>query len=163
MKTITLTKGYIAQIDDEDYERVSQLKWYAQVSRQFVYAAHRDGLNGPLIYLHKFVLGSSNDTFVDHKDHDTLNCQKENLRPCTNRQNQWNGVIPKKRSDHPSQYKGVCWENGKWRARIRQDGKKKQLGFFSDEWEAAEAYNKASIELHGEFACLNKRIDKPTS
>ena len=32
MRLIKLTKGYFAQVDDEDFERVSQFKWFADVS-----------------------------------------------------------------------------------------------------------------------------------
>lgn len=157
MKTIQLTKGYQAMVDDEDFERVNAIKWYAQVTKRYVYAAHRNSNNNGMLYLHKFVLNQTGKVFVDHKDHNTLNCQKDNLRPCDNRQNQWNGQIPIKRSNHPSKYKGVSYEHGKWRARIRVNGIKKHLGSFLDEWQAAEAYNQASIDLHKEFAYLNKK------
>ena len=154
MKLVTLTKSYQVEVDDEDYERINKIKWYAQVSKRYVYAAHRskDGL----IYLHRFILNCPYGFFVDHIDHNTLNCQKSNLRLCSNRQNQWNGKMPAKKGEHPSQFKGVCWERGKWRARIRVNGQKKHLGSFSDEWQAAQAYNQASISLHKDFACLNQ-------
>ena len=156
MKTIQLSRGYTAQIDDDDFERVNKQKWYAQVVKQYVYAAHRfsrDG--GGIVYLHKFILGLPNSVFVDHQDHNTLNCQKYNLRPCNNRQNQWNGVKPQKRSEHCSQYKGVTHERERWVARIREHDKKKHIGSFNTEWEAAEAYNRAATKIHGDFACLN--------
>jgi hypothetical protein len=56
-----------------------------------------------------------------------------------------------------SQYKGVCW-NGKrrkWIAQISAAGSKKYLGCFDDEVSAAQTYNKAAVEIHGEFASLN--------
>ena len=40
MKTIELTQGYVALVDDEDFERVNAFKWYAQVNHKTVYA-HR--------------------------------------------------------------------------------------------------------------------------
>jgi len=158
MKTIKLTKGYLALIDDEDFDRANKVKWYAQVTKKYVYAAHRDGRNGPIWYLHRFILNQFGKVFVDHKDHNTLNCQKDNLRLASNRQNQWNGATPQKRAAKFSQYKGVSFENGKWRARIRIMGKKTHLGIFDDEWEAAEAYNKKALELQGQFVSLNKRF-----
>jgi hypothetical protein len=40
-------------------------------------------------------------------------------------------------------------------ASINKDGKCFYLGVFTNQEEAALAYNKAAIQLHGEFACLN--------
>lgn len=55
-------------------------------------------------------------------------------------------------------YKGVSWNKAtsKWRAYIQKDGKLHHLGLFTDEIEAAKAYNKAATEMFGEFANLNK-------
>jgi hypothetical protein len=43
----------------------------------------------------------------------------------------------------PSKFKGVTWitEKGLWKAQIRVNGKKKHLGYFREEEEAARAYN----------------------
>lgn len=38
VKTIQLTKGYEALVDDEDYDWLSQWKWTARPSRSTVYA-----------------------------------------------------------------------------------------------------------------------------
>lgn len=40
MKEIPLTKGYVLLVDDEDYERVVALKWYASARKRTVYAIH---------------------------------------------------------------------------------------------------------------------------
>jgi hypothetical protein len=57
-----------------------------------------------------------------------------------------------------SKYKGVYWDknNKKWMSRIKINKKTKYLGRFKSEKEAAEVYNKAAVELFGEFAYLNK-------
>ena len=54
-------------------------------------------------------------------------------------------------------YKGVCLckKSNKWRATIMIDGKNKHLGLFTNEEDAAQAYNTKAIELFGEFANLN--------
>lgn len=65
---------------------------------------------------------------------------------------------PIKTSIHASKFRGVTWyDKGKsWRSRIGFKGKKKILGYFKNEIEAAIAYNKAAIEYHGTNAILNE-------
>ena len=56
-----------------------------------------------------------------------------------------------------SEFKGVSRDKDlqKWRAEITAHRKHKHLGTFESEVDAAKAYDKAAIELHGEFAKLN--------
>ena len=52
-----------------------------------------------------------------------------------------------------------CKDKGVYRAYIMIKRKYKFLGYFKYEMEAAEAYNKAAINVWGEFACLNSIQD----
>ena len=92
---------------------------------------------------------------IDHIDGDKSNNHPANLRAATRSQNSANKLSHQGSS---SKYLGVHWiaSTSKWRARISKDGKSKCLGLFTDEKEAAKAYNKAAPEMHGEFANLNK-------
>lgn len=56
-----------------------------------------------------------------------------------------------------SKYKGVSWrvDGNCWRAVIMVNYKKISLGSFSDEENAAKAYDKAALKYFGEFAVLN--------
>lgn len=83
------------------------------------------------------------------------NYEPDNVRWVTNQQNSMNRGSDKNSS---SKYKGVCWNKGtsKWQANIQKDGKLCHLGLFTDERDAAVAYNKAANDLFGEFANLNK-------
>ena len=58
-----------------------------------------------------------------------------------------------------SKYRGVSQHRGSstWFAQIirKSDKKKIYLGIFKTQQEAARAYDKKSLELHGEFAYLN--------
>ena len=157
MKEISLTKGLVALVDDEDFDRVSQLKWFARKGSASHYASTWVGewKERQLLHMHHFIIGNPGaGNVIDHRDRDGLNNQKENLRVCTSVQNSAN------RSPWgASKYLGVnpTNRNGKikFRAFIGSKGKNKYLGIFKTETEAAAAYNTAAKELHGEFANLN--------
>jgi hypothetical protein len=87
-----------------------------------------------------------NKLLVDHINGDGLDNRKSNLRTATHRQNAWNS-----RAYGKSKYKGI-WqvrETGKWCARIKVNGKVRNLGRFSDEVEAAKAYDRAVKKCAG--------------
>jgi hypothetical protein len=90
---------------------------------------------------------------IDHKNGDSLDNRKENLRIATYRQNSQNKRKINKNTT--SQYKGVSRFRTGWHATIRVNGKCISLGIFSDEKEAALIYDKNAKEFFGEFACTN--------
>ena len=152
MKTIPLTQGYVALVDDADYERVAVLKWRARIKNaRTVYAVAGDGIR-----MHRFILGITDPKVqVDHDDRDGLNNQRYNLRPCTNGQNQANK--PKMRLSDTSRYKGVYWDKqrGAFRAKLVVRGRKIYCGTFTDERDAALAYDEAARKHFGDFAVCN--------
>lgn len=172
MIEVKLTKDKIALIDEEDRD-LCNVSWYTkhikhkQVADSFyAYRTERIRQNnecGPThraIYLARVimerVLGRKllSNEWVDHKDHDTLNCCRSNLRVATKNQNKYN---LQKKNECSSQYKGVYFSYKSWRAMIRNPltNKKEHIGTFLDEKEAALAYDKKAKEYHGEFAKLN--------
>ena len=56
-----------------------------------------------------------------------------------------------------SKYKGVHFRRDRntWRAEIAINGRKRNLGTFKDEADAARAYDAAAYATWGEFAYLN--------
>ena len=80
--------------------------------------------------------GSTKGLVVDHIDGDRYNNNLNNLQVITNRENS-----SKDRRGGTSKYVGVSWakDRNKWKAEIR-DGKKVNLGYFTNELEASEAY-----------------------
>ena len=160
MKEIKLSKGFVALVDDDDFEYLNQWKWHVFKSGSGFRAVRNKprGTNGGkqgAIYMHRVVLKVTDPKIsVDHKDHNTLNNQKENLRKATHSQNMANRT-PHKGST--SIYLGVnfCGQHKKWRCQIYKNGRKIFMGYFVDEKDAALAYNKEAIKLHGEFANLN--------
>jgi type V secretory pathway adhesin AidA len=149
---------YLVVFDDEDYELISNYKWFPAKNYYTVYAiAHGPTINGKreTIRMHRLILGATKDKLVDHKNRNGLDNRKENLRLCTATQNKYN---QRAYTGSISEYKGVTFdkETIKWRARISVENKRLHLGRFSSEKEAAEAYNKAAVEYFGEFALLNE-------
>lgn len=149
MREIQLLNGGVTQIDDEDFPFLSRLPW-KRVERK----GQRYAMCGRLA-MHRLILNLKDPSIlVDHKDHDGLNNQKENLRTATNSQNQGNR---RKRSNTSSKYKGVCWHKrwNVWVASIKVNQKTKYLGGFKTEEEAASAYDEAAKAAFGEFANPN--------
>lgn len=162
MKTIPLTQGYVALVDDEDFERINQHKWYVLKAPRVLYAVRCSATEGGkrrTIFMHREILGlvPFDGISTDHRDHKGLNNRRYNIRKCTTQQNQRNC---RKNRDRILGFKGVhvyCGRKGKrWWARISaQKGKLIHLGTFDTEIEAAKAYDKAATKLFGEFALLN--------
>lgn len=154
MKEIQLTQGKVALVDDEDYERINQFKWYANKnSKDVFYACTGIWINGKInIYkMHWFIDGK---IWKDHKDRNGLNNQKDNLRQCNNSNNQMNKI---KSVNKSSIYKGVSFIKriNKWEVKIQINGKPKLVGRYYDEIIAAKKYDEMAIINHGEFARLN--------
>jgi hypothetical protein len=151
MKEIELTQGYVAIVDDEDYEYLSQWKWFA--SRNATgryYAVRNEGKNQ--IRMHREILKAPKGMEVDHINTNTLFNVKKNLRICTRAENAKNLSKPK---NNTSGYKGVSRDRRKWKAYIGLNNKKIHIGMFSSPKEAARAYDEKAKELFGKFAKLN--------
>ncbi len=156
MKEISLTQNKIALVDDNDFDWLSTFNWAAIFHKPSGnwYARRFTKADGTII-MARFIMDAQKGQIIDHKDHDTLNNQRSNLRVATV---SLNGANRRKgRSNTSSLYKGVHWYTavGKWKAVIRKNGEAFFLGHFEDEVGAALAYDNKALELFGEFAHLN--------
>jgi len=156
----TKHKGHFAIVDDEDFEELNQYRWRAnwcEGTKSF--RATRDlpkDAKGKRysVFMHRHIMNPDSDLQIDHINHDTLDNRKCNLRIVTVSENAMNR---KKRDDLSSKFKGVHWQRTrkKWRTRIKCKGIYISLGYFTDEIEAAKAYDIAARKHFGEFALLN--------
>lgn len=140
-------------IDENQKEKVLIYKW--SLSNQgYAYRTFRkDGVTKHE-KMHRFLISAPEGMCVDHINRDRLDNRLCNLRLCERRKNSYNAT---KRKNTTSRYKGVYWkaDRGYWVARVKVDGKNKILGHFSDETEAAKAYNEGAALHYGEFCSLN--------
>lgn len=153
MKKIPLTQGKYALVDDEDFEYLSQWRWY-WLNGYATKASARIGGKQKRIYMHRIILKAKEKDMCDHKNANRCDNRKENLRLCNALQNSWNTKIAK---NNTSGYKGVFWrkERDKWKVCLTANKQNIYIGSFVDKKEAAKAYNKAAIKYFGEFALLN--------
>lgn len=64
---------------------------------------------------------------------------------------------PQPKVSKKSKYRGVCWDKGlqKWRVRIMVGGKRISLGVYDDELEAAKVYDAQALKSLGSCAKTN--------
>jgi hypothetical protein len=155
MKKVKLTQGKYALVDNENFDLVSQWKWYYSVTRKGCQGyAVRKPTSG-IIYMHRFIVRAKCGEEVDHINRNKLDNRKSNLRIVDGIQNHWNVNL---RKDNTSGYKGVSFDRSRNRfyAYIGLNGKMKNLGRFSTPQQAALTYNNAAKSYFGSFARLNK-------
>lgn len=78
---IFLTRGRMAVIDVEDWDKVKGRRWHLHPSRhrgQTLYYA-RAQIGGKKVYLHRFIMDAQPHEQVDHLDGDGLNCRRNNM------------------------------------------------------------------------------------
>jgi len=153
MKYISLTKGKVAIVDDEDFDQLIQWKWH--------FTGYYVGRNSKVdeghkrvILMHRQIMGEP-DCWVDHRNLNRLDNRKSNLRLATPSQSNMNKIVHK---DNESGFKGVSRNFNRrgsdkkpYRARINVNGKEKHLGTFATKEEVAKAYELAAPRFHGEF------------
>jgi AP2 domain/HNH endonuclease len=150
---IELTQGQVAVVDEMDFPSLSQWKWFAKwnkITRSY-YAYRKE--DGKLISMARQIMKAEKGEVVDHKDHDTLNNRRCNLRRCTKAQNSWNQRV---RRNNTSGFKGVCWNKNskKWLSYITVNRRMIYVGGFNTPQEAGKAYAEAAAYYYGEFSGL---------
>lgn len=148
MKIIELTQGKITFVDDEDFEWLSQWKWYYNQG----YAVRK---TSPKILMHREIVNAPDGKQVDHINRNGLDNRKNNLRICTLQENRRNKKLYK---NNKSGHRGVWFfkhktcNYQKWMAYITHKGKRIFLGHFDNKEDAIKVRLKAEKKYFGEFA-----------
>ena len=157
MVNITLSRGQVAIVDDEDVALLSQFKWHAQWAKLTNSHYAECWVYQPYKYrevMHRMIMGLSrgDGKQVDHINGDTLDNRKVNLRLVNHSQNQMNRKMQCPWSSSGIRGVSYCKKTGLWKARVNHQGKEIWLGRFLSKEMAALAAHRARLEAYGEYA-----------
>jgi hypothetical protein len=131
-RLIPLTQGQNAIVDVADYDWLNQWNWQAHWNKSthgFYAVRATEGQRGRLIRMHRLILGCARGEEGDHKNSNSLDNRRNNLRRCTHQQNNNNKARGK---NNTSGFKGVCKTRGTWFASIYLNGVQISIGYFED-------------------------------
>lgn len=163
MKHITIyskTHGtHVVLVDDNDYDLVIQFKWFiyrctfkGKKARTF-YAIAR--IKNVMTRMHRLIMDAHNPKIlIDHKDHNGLNNQRDNLRLANAKQNQFN---MRPHVNNKTGFKGVSYHKGDkmYMVFMKVNDKNTYFGSYKTPVDAAKRYNELARQYHGEFAYQN--------
>jgi hypothetical protein len=147
---IQLSGGRVALVEAADAELVSRYHWNVI---SWGYAIGR--VNDRMILMHRLIVGEPpRGLEIDHINRNKLDNRRANLRVCTISQNRANRH---KFRGCSSQYKGVSLirVSNRWSAKIKENGRLRHIGTFDSEVDAARAFDREALRIHGEYAFLN--------
>lgn len=142
------TKEHKWLFDFEDYELIKSYYW----SNHNGYAIAKNIELNTTVTMTRVILGLKigDKRQVDHINHDVTDNRKQNLRICTNQQNNMNkGLIKSNKSG----VTGVGWnkQKNKWCAQIKISKRHIHLGLFDNIEDAIKARKEAEIKYFGEY------------
>lgn len=151
MKTIPLTQGKVALVDDEDFEELSKYNWH-NAGRYAVRHTSRKSPGGrKTVFMHRQIMNAPSGKQVDHKNGNRYDNRKSNLRFSTQLQNCWNACT---RKDNKTGYKGVHYrpKSKDFVVYISVNKKRIHLKTYRNIDDAIKARKEAELKYHGEFA-----------
>lgn len=137
-------------IDIDDYDKIKNNSWY---ENEDGYLLSR--INGKLIRMHILIMDADGfNKDVEHKNHNTRDNRKSNLRMATRSQNAMNVGI---RSNNTSGTTGVYYNKNRrvWYSKITINNKEVYLGSFLNKEDAIAARRDAEERYFKEFSYNN--------
>jgi len=141
-------------VDGEDYDMIRLHRWHlvpwSYNDTKFYVGTKKDGKN---IKIHRLIMGfPAPPLVVDHINGNTFDNRKCNLRICAQQEN----IRAKgKQKNNTSGYVGVYLHRNKWRAQIKHNNRRLDIGHFDCKFAAARARDLKAIEFYGEHAYTN--------
>ena len=152
---------YVVQLDEEDWEKLSQHKWHADPRNNTVYAKRnlpriKGAKRRSPVSMHNELMGPIPEGHVvDHRNGNGLDNRKENLRVVTRSQNMMNrGKTRQNSTGYKGVYKTGDSKRNPYSAKIQKDNEVYCLGHYKTAEEAAAVRKKKEEELFREFAPL---------
>lgn len=138
MKKIKLTKNKHALIDNDDYNNLSKHNW--QYDGFYAGRNIKVGDKKTRLRMHVDIMNPPKGMVVDHIDGNRLNNQRNNLRICTQSDNQ---KKMKLFSTNTSGIQGISWDSrrNKWFVQKCYNRKRYTIGRFDKKEDAIIAYN----------------------
>jgi hypothetical protein len=164
VRTIPLTQGKAALVDDADYEALAAFKWYAQASHGTFYASRRIRIPGAgqvVVRVHRQIIKPPSGLYVDHIDGNGLDNRRLNLRLATDALNRRNRFrrSPTACGLPMGVYRSA--QGGRYRAMIGHGGERVYLGSFDTPESAHAAYVSARNEsIRRELSAVSTRITR---
>lgn len=134
MKTIPLTNGKVAIVDNNDFDSLSMYKWrdingYARTEWMIKYKRFR-------VKMHQMIIGKASDGFViDHINRNRLDNRRSNLRFCTQKENTNN------RNRNACKGYTKIKKYDRWQVQMSYKGKMRYFGLYGCREDASLAAN----------------------
>lgn len=150
LKIIT-KQGDIILADKQDAPLLTPHSWCVSKTG---YAVAR--INKKTVRMHRLILGlaQGEESVVDHKNGNTLDNRRENIRVCNRSQNMRNVKTSK---NNKCGHLGISKFGEKYRVRIVADRVEHHIGYYETIGIAIEARHDAEDKYHGEFASHKNR------
>lgn len=140
-------------IDAADAAEIGKFNWSAAKEPTGIYAVRQAGRNpARTVLMHRVIAeraGMDVSREVDHRDGNTTDNRRRNLRPASKGQQRCNQGIGARNT---SGFKGVSKHGKSWRVQVQLGDRTFSRGGFATAEEAAEVARQMRMELHGEFA-----------
>lgn len=158
-RKVPIKRGVFAIVDERNYSEVMRHKWTQAKGRHTSYAYRSfNDENGRrvAISMHRQILRLTDRKIEgDHRNGNGLDNRESNLRPATATQQRQNMKLNIRNT---TGHAGVQTRGGRFRARIRDNGREVWLGTYKTIEEAAAARRAAETHFHGKWPQQRKMV-----